>query len=235
MTKLTENQLRKEVRKVISEQNPSPEERRKARISRLRKWRYQQQKKAGTLPKRASRKKFTGKLRAWVDGAAVEFNELPSKIQGIVRLFDSLDPERKLMRSLEVRKRSGWSVSMYGEQYGYRRTRGKPSGYSSVGGDYTLVDIPADVDDEVKISWGIFADVGSDGVIEITARAGPETRGYHNQADVLSQGKRVNSRAVKEWGQTNLETSGYGWQLEPFSKPPAKAYTSAGSMGGWET
>jgi hypothetical protein len=241
--KITENQLRKEVRKVISEQTAPPKDARDWRREQRnadRRMQYQWQKKTGQLPDRGprvSRGKFTGKLRAWADGAAIEFNELPSNIQRIVRLFDSLDPERKLMNTLEARKGSGggWRVNMWGEQWGYRRTRGKPSGYASVGGDYTLVDLPAEVDDEVKISWGIFADVGRDGVIEIKAHAGPERRGYGDESREISRGKRVNSRAVKEWGQANLKTRGYGWQLEPFAEKPSGGYTSAGSMGGWDS
>lgn len=239
--KITEKQLRAGIRKMIAEQVSTPpkdardtrREQRNADRRRQRQW----QKETGQLPDRAprmSRGKFTGKLRAWVDGASAEFDDLPPNVQKIVRLFDSLDPERKLMSTLQVRIRNGrQEVNMWGEDWGYRRTRGKPSGYSSVGGDYTLVDLPAEVDDEVRISWGIFADIGSDGVIEIKAEAGPENRGYSDERDIISSGKRVDTRAVKEWGAANLKTKGYGWQLEPFATAPAKQYTSAGSMGGW--
>lgn len=241
--KITETQLRKGIRQMIAEQATpakSVADARRERRNAERRMMYQWQKKNGSLPDRAPsppRGKPVGKIRAWADGVAVDFNELPSNVKGIVRLFDSLDPERKLMYSLEARKRrgGGWSINMYGEQWGYRRTRGKPQGYSSTGGDYTLVELPAEVDDEVKIVWGIFADIGSDGVIEITARAGPENSGYNDQSDALSRGKRVDRRAVEEWGKANLKTRGYGWQLEPFAKKPAGGYTSAGSMGGWDS
>ncbi len=232
--KITENQLRRAVKKIIREVagDGSREERVKALRNASRRSQYQWQKEQGFLPTRARRPgPFTGQLTAWMDGQKVGFKELPPNVQRVVRLFDSLDPERKLTHLTASKKTDSWTISLFGERWGHRRTREQASGHSSVGGDYTLVDLPPEVDDEVKIRFGVWAEISPDGVIIIDAIAGP----LDGKEDpiVLSKGKRAKADAVRDWAKWNLKSSGSGWQLEPFAKPPAKAYTSAGRMGGW--
>ena len=195
--RISKNQLRKEVRKIISEQT-----------DRESNWPI-----------------------IFKDGQRASARDLPPNVRSVVSLFKKIDPKKELMNSFRVRNVSaGWQVILYGEQYGHRRTRGRSSGYSSMGGDYTLIDTEPDVDDEVKLSWGIFAEIDKNGVITIEGRAGPSGWG-EEEPEIISKGKRINSRKVEEWVEYNISSSGSDWQLEPFSTPPSKGGTSGGPHG----
>jgi hypothetical protein len=242
--KITENQLRSLVRKVINEQATSGFEdpefkaaRRRDRLNQMRRdqraWAKQNEPERPTLPKLPSGK-FTGSLGAWVDGVKVEFDSLPANVKGVVRLFETIDPAGDFMnKHIDVHGRRGtWKITKFGEQYGYKRSRGRPSGYSSDGGDYTMVDIPAESDEEVKIMWGIFAEIDSTGTIVVTGSAGPVNM-YSDEHSVIYRGKRIDRQVITNWAKSELRSRGPGWQLEPYATKPSAQRTSAGSMGSW--
>ena len=194
--RITKRQLRKEVRKIISEQT-----------DRESNWPV-----------------------IFKDGQRASARDLPPNVRSVVNLFKKIDPKKELMNSFRVRNVAGmWKVTLYGEEYGHRRTRGRSSGYSSVGGDYTLIDTEPDVDDEVKLSWVIFAEIDKNGVITIEGDAGPAD--HRGGPEMISKGKRINRREVEEWVKYNISSSGSDWQLEPFSTSPSKGGTSGGPHG----